>query len=106
MSVDVDLYTFDWDELVQVLTGLGADDPKLLEAILLEFGFKFDNTYIILCDETAEYCNSYYSLGTVIDDMFNIEDSFSEIVDRSTLLEAHNSVEDVEEKLGKLYAKK
>jgi hypothetical protein len=95
MTVDVDLYKYDYQKLFNALKGLGATDEAKLGHILLTFGFRFGDVYIILCDEHAhEDYNSYYNLGAAIDKAFGLDGSFDPICDMGELLEAHKTIED------------
>lgn len=96
MSVDVDLYKYDYLKLFAKLKEIGATDEAKLENILLTFGFRFGDVYIILCDGHAqEDYNSYYNLGTAIDKAFGLDNSFDPICDMGELLEAHKAIEDI-----------
>ncbi|MCK9571195.1 hypothetical protein M0R72_19755 [Candidatus Pacearchaeota archaeon] len=96
MGADVGLYKFSYPELFAKLKGIGATDEAMLEKILLTFGFRFGDVYIILSDQHADDYNSYWSLGDALDNAFGIDDSFELIVNMSDLLDAHKSANDLD----------
>ncbi len=76
MGVSIDLIKFDFDKLVtEIMTTKNITNRETLEKILISFGEKIDNVYIILNNEYYEDYNSYYELTHFIDEYFNVEDS-------------------------------
>ena len=117
MSIDIDLYAYDYKELVsKIVEHLKLDGSKktveTIQKILERFGYiTIDNTeYIILNNEWYEDGNPYFNICDVICSAFgksedkvdlfgNVFCSFRDVVKRKTL---HNYVNkyDVAEDLG------
>ena len=73
MSITIELYKYNWDRLTLSLKGLGINDTKLLETILLEFGERCGNRYYILNNEHYYEYNSYYNVIYFIQNCFEID---------------------------------
>ena len=69
------------------------------EKILISFGEKIDDTYLLLQNEAWEDYNSYYSVAEFIDRYFGIEDSFSVICGSMREATCNVSVSEVEYEL-------
>lgn len=80
LSISVDLYSYNYEKLVnRTLEVCKTDNRQLVEAILLQFGSKVDSKYVILnCDYYEEY-SCYYNVSEVLDKVFKVDDTFSEI---------------------------
>lgn len=87
MGQNIELYAYDWNRLVTALLNLGVEDQEKLEKILLFCGEKCGNTYHLLNNEAREESNCFYLLPSVIDECFDIEDSFGVFLDLRDYLE-------------------
>ncbi len=106
MGVDIELYKVKYNEYIkELMKKEEVDDQEMLERILLEFGEKIGEYYILLNNEYYEDYNSYYNLFAVIDSYFKIddvspnEDSHEIFLDISEEMVAHKDKYDVAEKL-------
>ena len=111
MSIDIDLYAYDYKQLVsKIVEHLKLDgtekDLELIQNILERFGYiTLDNKeYIILNNEWYEEGNPYFNICTVICSAFgksedkvdlfgNVFCTFKDVVKRKTL---HNYVDKYE----------
>lgn len=77
MGTNVELMRYNYDKLVKELMKVpGIDNKEILERILLEFGEKINDQYILLNNEFWEDYNCYYNVSIVIDNVFKCKDSF------------------------------
>ena len=80
MSRLIDLYSYDYDKLLKkTMEYCKTDNKELVEKVFNYFGTKIDTRYIILNQELWEEGNCYYNISTILDKLFNVEDSFGEI---------------------------
>jgi hypothetical protein len=104
MSVNIELYKYNWDRLTLSLRGLGIEDTELLGKILLEFGERCGNRYYILNNEYYDEYNSYYNVISFIRECFNIEDDHTVhsifMKNRKPVESAGRSELDVQDRLG------
>jgi hypothetical protein len=87
MGQDIELYKYDWNTLVDTLLSRGVEDHNKLEKILLFCGEKCGNTFYLLNNEAWEERNCFYLLSSVIDQCFDIEDSFDVFLELREYLE-------------------
>lgn len=76
MGIDIELYKYDWDKLIASLLKLGISDKAKLEEILLYCGEKENNSYYLLNNEAWDEYNCFYAASSVIDQVFDVKDSF------------------------------
>lgn len=77
MGRSVELFRYNYDKLVDCfLEKKEIDNKEILEQILLSFGEKVGDFYILLNNEFYGEYNSYYNLTRLIDNVFNCENSF------------------------------
>ena len=77
MSVDVDLHKVKYAKYLNELMKLEeVNDKETLEKILLKFGEKIGDYYILLNNEYYNDYNSYYNLFSLIDFYFKIDDTY------------------------------
>ncbi len=104
MAVTIQLYKYNWDRLTLDLEGLGIDDTKLLEKILLKFGERCGNRYYVLNNEYYEDNNSYYNVMYFIQSCFEVEGEGTVhsifVKNRKVVESALRSELDVQEELG------
>lgn len=80
MSRSIDLYSYDYEKLLnKVIEHCNTDNKELAEKILLACGNKIADRYILLNQEFWEDYSCYYNVASVLDNVFNVEDSFGEI---------------------------
>ena len=112
VRVDIEIHEYDWHELIDKLcnTFTEIDDVDALKKILLAFGFRYGDKYIILNNEyhgNGEY-SSYYNVARFIDDYFSInpddgganDDTFEIICEMGTTLNSSRTKADVAKELG------
>lgn len=76
MGQDIELFKYNWNKLVAALLDWGADDQAKLEKILLFCGEKCGDNFYLLNNEAWEERNCFYLLSSIIDQYFDVEDSF------------------------------
>lgn len=93
MGVYVDLYKIKYDELINELMKIEEiDDKDMLEKILLAFGEKIGDYYILLCNEYYEEYNSYYGLTDFIDTYFNLPNDYSKKGSHDVILDLNEEI--------------
>ena len=97
MSMSVDLYSYNFEKLInKILTFCKTDDKELVEKVLLSCGNKIGDKYIILNQELWEEYNCYYNVARVLEKIFHVEDVFGNVfctwkdneVDKEDLVQA------------------
>ena len=81
MGQNIELYKYDWNKLVITLLDFGVDDQAKLEKILLFCGEKCGNNFYLLNNEAWEDANCFYLSPSIIDQCFDVEDSFDIFLD-------------------------
>jgi hypothetical protein len=79
MGINIDAYHYDYEKLCQALEKLGVKDRELLDVILDECGTRIADRYVLINNEYWDGFSPYYNVSSVIDRVFNIEDSFGEV---------------------------
>lgn len=75
MGVYVDLYKINFEDYInELMKEPKINDRKMLKKIMLEFGEKIGDQFILLNNEYYEDYNSYYSMFHLIDSYFEIEE--------------------------------
>lgn len=74
--MSIDLYFFEKEKLLSALETLGAKDKDLTIRILESCGSFAGDQYIILNNECYDGNNPYYTVATLLDSAFNLENSF------------------------------
>lgn len=79
MGMSVDLYSYDFNQLVSGIANfVKTDDKEKIEKILLVGGNKIDNRYVILSNDFFEDFDPYMNIPSAIDRYFDVEDTFGE----------------------------
>lgn len=100
MGATIELKTGDYNTIKnQLIDEFNITEVDLLEKILLSFGDKIDNTYILLNNEYDEESNSYYGVSEFIDKYFKA-DSFDVFLRNMTEGTANVNAYDVADNLG------
>jgi hypothetical protein len=84
----------------ELVSRFNIEDIAFLEKVLLAFGEKIDDQYLLLNNEYWEEFNSYYGLSNFIDSYFGIEDSFDVFLEEMTDATANCGVHEVADELG------
>lgn len=80
MGRSIDLYSYDYDKLVnKILEVCKTDDQKLVEKILGACGNKICDRYVILNQEMWDDSSCYYNVARVLEKIFKAEDVFGEV---------------------------
>jgi hypothetical protein len=80
MSRSIDLYSYDYEKLVnKTLEVCKTDNRELVEKILLAGGNKVGDRYIILNQEMWESCSCYYNVSSALERIFKINDVFGAV---------------------------
>lgn len=103
MGVNIDIHSYDYNELVDgIQKYTRTKDIKLIKYVLEQCGSHIGDRYIILNQELWEDYSAYYNVASVIDELFNVDDSFSEIFctfdnkfSHEQLLSESDSVDDI-----------
>lgn len=81
MSIDVDLYKTNYDELVEnLMKYCKTDDRKLLTSILEQFGEHIGDYYIQLHNEYYEDGICTWNVASMINEVFDVEDSYGDVI--------------------------
>ena len=101
MGYNIDVYKFKFKELKKSFMELPEiNDEDLLTKIMLEFGEVIGDYYIILDNEYYEDWNCFYNLSSMIDKVFNTEDSFDVLLKQRTPLVSYKELHEAYENLG------
>lgn len=93
MGVYIDLYKIKYDEFVNELMKIDEiNDKEMLEKILLAFGEKIGDYYILLNNEYYQEYNSYYGLTDFIDSYFNLPDDYNKRDSHRVILDLKEEV--------------
>lgn len=76
MGIDINLYSLEKEKLLNDLETWGAKDKDLTIKILESCGSFVGDQYIILNNECCDGNNPYYSVATLLDSAFHLENSF------------------------------
>lgn len=80
MGQSINLYSYDYEKLKnKIMEFCKTDNTDLVDKILLAAGSKIADRYILLNQELWDGYSCYYNIANVIDEVFNIDDSFGEI---------------------------
>jgi len=74
MGLSVDLYIYNYENLIKKFMEIGADS-ELLKRILTECGSVSGNKYVLLNNEHYDSSNPFNTVCDLIDSAFNIKDS-------------------------------
>lgn len=102
MGCSIDMKKYNFDDLVNSLMGMEeVDDKEMLEEILVVFGERFDEYYILLNNQYYDDYNSYFNLAKFIDKYFDVEGgSFDILLDCGETVDCNISIYEAEELLG------
>lgn len=108
MGVSVDLYSYDYELLVNGIRDyVGASDTDVINGILALGGSVIGDKYILLNNELWDGCSPYYNVAQALENYYNAEDVFGKIFctygDKygcSTLINACDSPEEMLDSLG------
>ena len=101
MGYDIEVYKYNLKELKKSFMELPEiNDEDLLTKIMLEFGEVIGDYYIILDNEYYEDGNCFYNLSSMIDKVFNTEDSFDVLLKQREFLLSHKELYDAYDNLG------
>lgn len=82
MGTSIDLYSYDYEKLVnKTMKVCKTEDRNLVEKILLNCGNKIADKYVILNQEFWDGYSCYYNVARVLEKVFDVEDEdvFSEV---------------------------
>lgn len=80
MGKSIDLYSYDYEKLVnKTLEVCKTNKRELVEQILLAFGNKIADRYILLNQELWDDYSCYYNVARVLNRVFKTEDAFDDI---------------------------
>lgn len=80
MGRSIDLYSYDYEKLVnKTLDVCKTDNRELVEKILLSFGNKIADRYILLNQELWDDYSCYYNVASILNKVFKVEDVFGDI---------------------------
>ena len=74
MGINIDLHVFDYEAFMDRLSEVGASDRGRINAILDECGHRLADKYVLLNDEYHEDSNPYYTLFSLLDAAFGLDD--------------------------------
>ena len=100
MGIEIEIYKYEWNKLIDDLLKLGIEDKTMLEELLLYCGEKENNSYYLLNNEAWEDSNCFYVLSDVIDQYFNINDSFDIFLKLGKHLDMSRDIYEIGEKFG------
>jgi hypothetical protein len=90
----IEIYKFNYYKLKNtLLTKLNIKNKEMLEKILLFFGNKIENTYIILNNELEFGKSSFYNAAIFINMYFCVKNSFSIFLELSEQIPACRTLE-------------
>lgn len=99
MGRSVDIRKINYQEYHDALSKNKTKESDIsIEQILLFFGEKIGDQYILLCNEFWEESNSYYSLFSVLEKVLGIEKAHKIFLHSSTEVTANMGTSDFEEK--------
>jgi D-hexose-6-phosphate mutarotase len=100
IGISIELKIGEYEKIKNDLIKLTkTEDSAFLENILLKFGKKIDDRYLLLHNESSEEYNSYYNISKFIDRYYNVENSHNVLFEHLETLEMNHSIEDAEETL-------
>jgi hypothetical protein len=108
MGISIEMHKFRWNDLFEKIMKEGIKDTpknrKQLKKILESFGEHLGGWYIILGNEYYEGYNSYIELSILLDNFFNLKDTFGVLLEDYGEHEcrSNNNAYDVAENLGLL----
>lgn len=80
MSRSIDLYSYDYEKLINKIQNVcNTSNRELIEKVLLCCGEKISNRYIILNQEFWDDCSCYYNVARTFERIFNVEDVFGKV---------------------------
>lgn len=101
MTMTVETRVGDFKEIKQTICYLyNAKDQNLVEKILLSFGDKIGDKYVILNNEYYEDDNRFRGLANLLDNYFNVQSSMTLLSRLTKEGTCNNNVNEVAEKLG------
>jgi hypothetical protein len=101
MGIYVDVQKGNYETIKSELNKkFSIEDTDFLEKILLQFGEKIGDQYVLLNNEYWEDNNSYYGVSRFIDRYFGVEDSFDIFLRHMTEVNANWNVYEAAEELG------
>lgn len=101
MGINIDLNKGSFSLLVsEIMKDKKINDKEMLEKILLEFGEKIEDNYIILNNEYYQDGNCYYKCSEFIDRYFETEDSFDAFIKILKEINCYKEISKAEENLG------
>ncbi len=101
MGRTVEIHIFEYDLLYDsLITEMDISDNKALERILLFFGDKIGNIYIIINNELGFGKSSFYNAAIFIDRYFNVKNSFSVFLELTQCKPASRTLEQAENAIG------
>lgn len=81
MSRSVDLYSYDYKELVEgIKEYVHEEDTTLIEKAMNECGNVIGDKFVILSNEYAEDYSPMENMATAINYLYGVEDTFGEIL--------------------------
>lgn|SRR5690606_3743901 len=100
MGISIEVRVGDFNEIkTELISRFKIEDEVFLEKILLQFGEKIGDKYVLLNNEFWDEFNSYYGISTFIDRYYSVEDSF-DIFLRMKEVNANWNVYDAADELG------
>lgn len=101
MGVSIELRIGNFNKIVEELTNkIGKNDIEMLEKILLQFGERIDDNYLLLNNEYWDEFNSYYGIAELIDRYYGIKNSFDVFLYNMKEANANWNVYDASRELG------
>ncbi|MED3832970.1 hypothetical protein [Peribacillus frigoritolerans] len=101
MGTYVELKKGDYETIKsELVKRYSIEDADFLEKILLQFGEKIGDQYVLLNNEYWEDNNSYYGVATFIDRYYGVEDSFDIFLRQMKEANANWNVYEAADELG------
>lgn len=100
MGITIGLYKYEWDKLIDNLLKMGIKDKTMLEEILFYCGEKENNSYYLLNNKAWGDSNCFYALFNIIDQYFNVNDSFDIFLKLGKHLDMSRNIYEIGEKFG------
>jgi hypothetical protein len=80
MSRSIDLYSYDYEKLVnRILEVCDTDNRALIEKVLDACGNKISDRYVILNQEFWEDYSCYYNVAKALEKIFKVDDVFGKV---------------------------